>query len=86
MQNHLLSTTGALFSINQVLYKPGTMIHNLEGANLTNGIGGIIFFDAGAIINNFSPIKNSNKIFSDCGAMVLDDAPIVEPAIDIPCN
>ena len=76
----IINNGGVIFN------KPGTMIHNLEGANLTNGIGGIIFFDSGAIINNFSPIKNSNKIFSDCGGMVLDDAPIVEPAIDIPCK
>jgi len=69
-----------------IFNKPGSMIHNLEGANFTNGNGGLIFFDAGAIINNFSPIKNSNKIFRDCGGMVLDDAPIVEPVIDIPCK
>jgi len=74
------NATGIIFN------KPGSIIHNLWGANFTNGDEGLIFFDAGAIINNFSPIKNSNKIFSDCGAVILDDAPIVEPAIEIPCN
>jgi len=69
-----------------IFNKLGSFIFNDRQANFTNGDEGIIFNEASSTIFNRGIFTNTNKIFSDCGGIILDYYIIVEPIIEIPCN